>query len=122
MLDDTVFKALAHRQRRQLLANLRTDDPQRIRRLSGASRELSQATDSFLEEFLRSSREMEGVNKALVRTHHVHLPELVEFEFIEWDRDSGVVRQGPRFNELKPVLALVDERSEAAVQEKVVVR
>lgn len=41
--------------------------------------------------------------------HHVHLPKLVNAGYIEWDEDTGTVRRGPNFDEIEPLLRLLDE-------------
>lgn len=122
MIDDTVFTALAHEQRRQLLAELRSYDPQRVEKLSRESRELMRAHDAFVDEYLTGSLTIETVDKALIRMYHVHLPELTEDGFIEWDRDTHLVTKGPRFDELQPVLELVETEQEGRSEPDPVVR
>lgn len=41
-----------------------------------------------------------------VELHHVHLPKLAESGFIDWNRDENVIRRGPRFDEIVPLLRL----------------
>lgn len=123
MIDDTVFRALAHRQRRQLLVRLRTQDTRRIRKLSRESRELLVATDSFIDGYLASSMEVGAVDKALIRLHHVHLPKLAEDGFIEWDRDANLVRKGPQFESLRPILDVIEaDRTDELDRERLIVR
>jgi hypothetical protein len=44
--------------------------------------------------------------------YHVHLPELAQAGYIEWDRDDGTVRRGPANDEVAPVLELLGEHHE----------
>jgi len=44
--------------------------------------------------------------------HHVHLPKLENLEFIHVDRQRGSVTEGPRFDEIRPLLELLDDNRE----------
>lgn len=39
---------------------------------------------------------------------HNHLPELEEAGYIEWNREAGTVSKGPFFEEIKPLLELIE--------------
>lgn len=44
---------------------------------------------------------------------HAHLPKLDDADIIDWDRDSGTIRRGDHFEEIEPLLDLIDRhRSE----------
>lgn len=43
---------------------------------------------------------------------HVHLPKLADYGFVEWDSVSGEIRRGPKFDEVAPLLARIDERAD----------
>lgn len=109
---DAVFDALAAGQRRQVLVGL-IDQPQHVAKLSDASREMADAHEGFLGQYLSDSGESAAVDKELLRTHIVHLPKLVEYGFAEWDRDTMVVTKGPRFDEIRPFLELLDDRRDS---------
>ncbi len=47
------------------------------------------------------------VDRLPVLLHHVHLPRLSAFGYIDWDRDSGTARRGPHFDEIEPLLRLL---------------
>jgi hypothetical protein len=50
--------------------------------------------------------------KLRVDMTHVHLPKLEAAGVIEWDRDQNEISKGPVFDELRPLLELMDEHSE----------
>ena len=50
----------------------------------------------------------EELKEMLIKMTHTHLPKLESAAVIEWDRDSNVVRRGPQFEELRPLLELID--------------
>lgn len=108
--NDEVFDAMADRQRRQLLGQLLADGPQPVPYLSTVSREILQAHPAVLREYLAGSEEVADANKADIRTHHVYLPKLAEYNYIEWDRDAHVVTSGPSFDDVRPLLELLDEQ------------
>lgn len=113
MIDnDDIFDALADSQRRQLLVGLLDRKSKHVPNLSGDSREMAGANETLLQAYLTSDREFAGVDRDLVRMHCVHLPELAESGFVEWDGDANVVTRGPRFDELKPLLELLDDHRE----------
>ena len=41
--------------------------------------------------------------------HHLHLPKLAESGFIDADRQQGSVTKGPQFEEIRPLLELLDD-------------
>ena len=42
--------------------------------------------------------------------HHVHLPELAAAGLVRFDRRRDELTRGPRFDEIRPLLARADER------------
>lgn len=50
----------------------------------------------------------EELENMLIDMTHIHLPKLESLEVIEWDRDENVVTRGPAFEELRPLLELID--------------
>lgn len=105
---DDVFDALAVSHRRQLLVQL-LSSPQYVPKPSGISREVAEADENLLQRYLSSSRTIPGVDEYLVSMHHIHLPKLAAYGFIEWDQDEAPVVQGPRFDEVRPHLRLLAE-------------
>lgn len=107
--DDQVFDAMADVQRRRLLVRLVHDEPQPVPQLSSVACEILRADEGLLEEYLSGSSEIADADKADIRIHHVHLPKLAEYSYIEWDRDAHVTTQGPKFDDMRPLLEAVDE-------------
>lgn len=105
---DDLFDALADGHRRQLLLELLSDS-QYILQLSGISQEIAEADEALLRRHLSSSRTIAEADERSVSLHHIHLPKLAEYGFIEWDQDENSVARGPRFDEIRPYLELLDE-------------
>ncbi|WP_425504360.1 DUF7344 domain-containing protein [Salinilacihabitans rarus] len=108
---DDVFDALADSHRRQLLVKL-LSSPQRVSKPSGISREVAEADENLLHRHLSSSRTIAEADEYSVSMHHIHLPKLAEYGFIEWDRNDDLVMQGPHFDEIRPHLKLLAENQE----------
>ncbi|NGM71257.1 ArsR family transcriptional regulator [Natronolimnobius sp. AArcel1] len=51
---------------------------------------------------------------AALRTQmrHVHLPKLEDAGLVEWDRKANVLRKGPRFDEIRPLLKLMADHAD----------
>jgi len=113
--NDDAFDALADRRRRQLLVDLLHHEPQPVPTLSDASRELLGANESLLDEFLSGNLEIDDADKTAVRMYHVHLPKLVEYGYVEWDRDADAVSKGKKFDAIHHLLEILDERGSARV-------
>lgn len=74
-----------------------------------------------LQEHPREAYEMrisEGVHtgeetpeRLRVKMFHIHLPKLEETGFIRWDRAAETVAKGPRFEEIRPLLELMDDQA-----------
>lgn len=43
---------------------------------------------------------------------HMHLPKLDDMGYVGWDRESGTVVKGEKWDEIEPVLRLLDDHSE----------
>jgi phage terminase large subunit GpA-like protein len=107
---DEQFDAMASSQRRQLLVQLLVDGPQSVPSLSSASSDLLHAHPKVLQKYLSGSEEVASANKADIRTYHVHLPMLAEYEYIEWNRDAHFVTRGANFDDVRPLLELLDDQ------------
>lgn len=110
--NDNAFDALAAARRRELLIGLLECDLCHVSELSDDDREVGEANPEFLREHLSTDGEIADVDEDLLRLYNVHLPKLAEYRFVEWNRDDCTVAPGPRFDELVPVLELLDDRTD----------
>ena len=88
---DDAFRALADRHRRRLLAALLERNPQDEASVPENTSIDSTEADEVLFEF-----------------YHTHLPMLEQHGYIEWDRGKQSVSKGPNFDEIRPLLELID--------------
>lgn len=51
----------------------------------------------------------------VVQMYHHHLPMLVEKDLVEWSPEEGVVRRGPAFDSLRPLLEWLGSRADGPV-------
>ena len=54
----------------------------------------------------------EDLETLRVQMTHTHLPKLEEAELIEWDRDTNTIKTGPRFDEIRPLLELMQNHAD----------
>ena len=92
---DEVMDALANVQRRKLLVALLAHNPQDDSPVVVAD---SEGEGSAVEQ--------------LVTMDHVHLPKLAEYGFIDWDKEAHQVEKGPKFDEIRPLLELLDDHED----------
>lgn len=92
-----LFEMLSHRYRRRVLVAVAEHDPR---------------DDDISEESVADGQTEgdETLEDVVLQFHHVHLPKLEAAGFIEWDRDSGTITRGPRFEEIEPLLGLIRDR------------
>jgi hypothetical protein len=98
------FDALANPYRRQLLLAMHEANPQ---------------DDDDLDPLglLAPGETTDDLDATHLRLHHVHLPKLVELDFIEWDRESGELSKGPEWAEIAPLLTLIDDHRDELPEE-----
>lgn len=89
---DRILGALSDRQRRLNLYMLKEGE-----------------TLTETDLLVRSSGDSEKVEMDLA---HNHLPKLEEAGYIEWDRVSGEISKGPRFEEIEPLLELMENHAD----------
>lgn len=90
---DDIFTALSHSTRRHVLSTIGERNP----RTSG---ELEP------EELVGSEDERERYRLEL---YHNHLPSLDAAGFIDWDSETDSITRGPRYDEIRPVIRLMDD-------------
>lgn len=95
MIDDH-FDALADEQRREVLLAILERNPRDDRSVTTAVR-----TDA---ERARTTE-----------LHHVHLPKLEDYGLIDWDRERHEIVKGPLFDQIRPLLVLLDENRDELV-------
>lgn len=88
---DRVLHVVSHRQRRLILYMLRRGEP---------------VSEAGLQ--VRGTNDGDGHSGGL---RHVHLPKLAETGYVDWDRDTGTIEKGPAFDELEPLLDLIENHS-----------
>lgn len=62
-------------------------------------------SDELHLDDLGGATDPKGIRSQL---HHVHLPKLDEAGYVEWDREADVVSRGPMFEEIEPVLRVLE--------------
>lgn len=92
---DDMVDALAHVQRRKLLIALLAENPQ-------------DETPTVVAD----SEENSDALDRLVSMRHVHLPKLADYGFIEWDKEAHEIMKGPNFDEIRPLLELLDDHED----------
>jgi len=92
---DDMVSALADVQRRKLLVALLEHNPQ----------------DDTPVVVADSESDADAVER-LVTMQHVHLPKLVDYGFIEWNEETHEVTKGPKFDEIRPLLELLDDHED----------
>lgn len=92
---DDMVDALADVQRRTLLVALLDHNPQ----------------DDSPVVVTSSDSEAAALDR-LISMQHVHLPKLAGMGFIVWDRPENEVRKGPNFDDIRPLLELLDAHAD----------
>lgn len=88
-IHDNLFTALADPERRQILFDL-ADEPDSVN--------IDSPPDAI-----------ENGGNARLERHHLHLPMLDDYGFINWYPNANAIESGPQFDEIMPVLeVLVD--------------
>lgn len=85
---DVSLDALNHPYRRRILTQLYDRSPR--------------DTDSFTIDSMADGTEDD--NRIAIEIHHWHLPKLADSAIIEWEREADVIRRGPRFEEIAPMI------------------
>lgn len=88
---DELLDVLSHPHRRRILTRLHVRNPRDEAEFD--PEELAQAD--------------EALDVDTIHLVHNHLPKLDEAGFVDWDRERQVVRRGPRFHEIAPLIDLM---------------
>lgn len=88
---DRILDSFAKRQRRLVLLTLRRSD------------------DVHQSDLLVRGSDGDDAEIALV---HTHLPKLEDAGYVEWDRETGTVSKGPQFDEVAPLIELIEDHAD----------
>jgi hypothetical protein len=94
---NTMMDTLANRYRRRVLVALLVHNPQ-------------DDDDPQIPDDVDINQE--NLDSLEIAMTHTHLPKLEEHGFIEWDRKTNAIRQGPRFEEIQPLLKLMQNHTD----------
>ncbi|WP_458209880.1 DUF7344 domain-containing protein [Haladaptatus sp. NG-SE-30] len=94
---DRFLDILANKYRRRLLVALLEHNPQ-------DDDDPQIPADVDLED--------DEVESLQIQMNHTHLPRLEDAGFIEWNRDTNAVRKGPQFDEIRPLLELMQNHAD----------
>lgn len=94
---DNVLETMADVYRRRVLVELLDHNPQ-------------DDDDTQVPERVTIADEDLATLRTQIR--HVHLPKLEAAGLVEWDREANVLRRGPRFAEIRPLLRLMDDHAD----------
>lgn len=94
---DTALDVLANRYRRGVLVALLDHNPQ------------DDDDPQIPGDIELADEDLETLQ---IHMTHTHLPKLEDAGFIEWDRDTNTVRKGPRFDEIRPLLDLMQNHAD----------
>lgn len=98
---DGALEALKHRYRRRLLVALLDHNPQDDDDAQEAENALGTVTGADTDEEL--------IETELV---HNHLPKLEDLGYIRWDREAGTISKGPNWDEIAPLLEVLDTHAD----------
>ena len=94
---DTILNVLENQYRRRVLITLLEHNPQ-------DADDLKIPSDSELAD--------EDLETLRIYMTHTHLPKLEESGFIEGNRDTNSIRKGPNFDEIRPLLELLQNHAD----------
>lgn len=93
---DELFEALADAQRRRLLVHMLEHNPEDDTKVYIGDMDVE---DADLEDLLTNMT-------------HIHLPKLEADGFINWDKEEHVVTKGPNFDEIRPLVELLNNHQD----------
>lgn len=93
---DSMFAVLSHPYRRRILTMIAERNPR--------------DGDEFAVEELATPED--DLSLFADEAYHGHLPKLDDAGYVEWDREDDVIRRGPRFHEIAPLIALMRDHAD----------
>ena len=94
---DVTLDILANQYRRRLLVALLEHNPQ---------------DDDDTQIPVEITADAEDLDTLRMKMSHVHLPKMEDSGFIRWDQKTNEVSKGPRFEEIRPLLELMDKHAD----------
>jgi len=91
---DKALEALSNRYRRHLLVALLKHNPQ---------------DDDDVDPLNSTTPSGSDLDDLQMKLFHTHLPKLDEMGYIEWDQARNEIRTGPNWQEIAPLLRLIDD-------------
>lgn len=91
-----VFEVLSHPFRRRILIRLHGRNPRD---------EAEFSADAMADD-------ADEADSLPIELHHRHLPKLADAGFLDWDQSESVVTRGPRFEEIAPLIELMNDHRE----------
>lgn len=88
---DEVIQALADVHRRRILIRLMEAGPQ-------------SAVVQVPEDIVSDTADSKCIQ---IQLRHAHLPKLEQHGFIQWEQEKHLIRPGPKFDEMRPLLRLL---------------
>ncbi|WP_254538660.1 DUF7344 domain-containing protein [Halomarina litorea] len=61
------------------------------------------------DEFTLDELDDDNGRRLKISLRHAHLPKLADKGYIEWDPDTQTIRRGPNFDDIAPLLRLMEE-------------
>ncbi|WP_420028725.1 DUF7344 domain-containing protein [Halorussus caseinilyticus] len=95
-----LFEILSHEYRRRILMAVAQHNPQDEDDITSESIADGHEEDSDALDLLHQ------------QLYHTHLPKLADTGFINWDRDTGTITRGSRFEEIRPLLRLMHDHQD----------
>ena len=93
---DQLFTCLSHPTRRRLLTTLAVDNPRDEKEFESPD---FKPEDQELELFI-------------AQLYHKHFPHLEHAGYITWDRTSDTITRGPNFEEIRPLIELMNNHQD----------
>jgi hypothetical protein len=103
---DRSLDALGHKYRRRLLLALSRHNPQ--------DDEDAQDAEEALKAVFEGTTENDMIETELI---HSHLPKLERYEYIIWDQETGAISKGPNWEEIEPILSLLESHRDELPEE-----
>jgi hypothetical protein len=96
-MNDNTYTAVADESRRELLLELLERNPR---------------NDAAYLPRDETSTPSPTESRTRLQMYHTHLPKLVEYGYVEWDKDDHELTKGPEFDDVRPLLEFIADRDD----------